>query len=317
VNFDSIYLIYGLFGLGCFLLVEGAYYLVIDLRGRKRDPNRRLRMLSSGQSRHRVMVKLRRERSFTAESGPLVWFEDLVVQSGIRTSLWRVVVTMLAFGASGLIVAFLIKSDLLVATAVALAAGLLIPLLVLYVMRRRRLRRFERQFPDAVDMVVRGLRAGHPVPAALAIVAKEMPDPIGSEFGVTLDEMTYGLELDRALKNLRGRVGLPDVNFLVVAVSIQLQLGGNLAEVLSNLARVIRERLKMKLKIKAASAEGRFSAIVLSIVPFALMGIISFMNPSYYGDVMNDPIFLPGVGAAFVLMIFGIFVMWRMVNFRV
>jgi tight adherence protein B len=317
VNFDSIYLVYGLLGLGCFLLVEGLYYLIIDTRGRKRDPNRRLRMLSSGKTRDQVMVSLRRERSFTSRSGPLVWFETLVIQSGIRTSLARVVVTMFALGSAGLLLTYLLRRDLLSAIVAGLAAGMLLPLLVLYGKRGARVRRFERQFPDAVDMMVRGLRAGHPVPSALAIVAQEMADPIGSEFGVTLDELTYGIELDRALKNLGGRVGLADVNFLVVAVSIQLQLGGNLAEVLSNLTGVIRERLKMKLKVKAASAEGRFSAIVLSLVPFILLGVISLLNPKYYGEVKADPIFMPGMAFAFILMIFGIFVMWRMVNFRV
>ena len=317
MHFDSIYLVYGLLGLGCFLLVEGVYVLVVDMRGQRRDPNRRLRMLSSGKTRDEVMVSLRRERSFTSATGPLVWFENLVVQSGIGTGVMRVVIIMFMLGGVAMVFAWLMRNDLLSGAVAGVVAGLLLPLLFLMFKRKARLRRFERQFPDAIDMMVRGLRAGHPVTSALTIVAKEMPDPIGSEFGITLDEMTYGYELDRALKNLRGRVGLADVSFLVVAVSIQLQLGGNLAEVLSNLARVIRERLKMKLKIKAASAEGRFSAIVLSIVPFALMAILTTMNPGFYAEVMDDPIFMPTMAGAFIMMIFGIIVMWRIVNFRV
>jgi tight adherence protein B len=317
VNFDSIYLVYGLLGLGCFLLVEGVYLLVVDMRGRQRDPNRRLRMLSAGKTRDDVMISLRRQRSFTSASGPLVWFESLVVQSGIGAGVMRVVVVMLMLGGGGLVLTWLARNDILSGVIGGVVAGLLLPLLFLILKRRARLRRFERQFPDAIDMMVRGLRAGHPVSAALGIVAKEMLDPIGSEMGITLDEMTYGLELDRALTNLRARVGLPDVSFLVVAVSIQVQLGGNLAEVLGNLSRVIRERLKMKLKIKAASAEGRFSAVILSIVPFGLMAILTLMNPGYYAEVMDDPMFMPGMGGAFIMMIFGIIVMWRLVNFRV
>jgi tight adherence protein B len=317
VNFDSIYLIYGLLGLGCFLLVEGIYYLVVDVEGRRRDPNRRLRMLSAGRTRDEVLISLRRQRSFTAASGPLVWFEGLIVQSGIGAGVMRVVIVMLMLGGGALVLAWLARNDLLSGVVAGVLAGLLLPLSFLLLKRRARLRRFERQFPDAIEMMVRGLRAGHPVSAALGIVAREMPDPIGSEIGTTIDEMTYGVELDRALANLRARVGLPDVSFLVVAVSIQLQLGGNLAEVLANLARVIRERLKMKLKIKAASAEGRFSAVVLSIVPFALMGILTTMNPGFYGEVMDDPIFMPGMAGAFIMMVFGIIVMWRLVNFRV
>jgi tight adherence protein B len=317
VNFDSIYLVYGFLGLGCFLLVEGVYYLLVDTQGRRRDPNRRLRMLASGKTRDEVAVSLRRQRNFTSDRGPLVWFESLVIQSGIGAGLMRVTFLMFGLGGVALILTYLVRGDLLSGIVAGIAAGLLLPLLVLLAKRRRRMRRFERQFPDAVEMMVRGLRAGHPVTSALSLVAREMTDPIGTEFGITLDELTYGFELDRALKNLRGRVGLPDVSFLVVAVSIQIQLGGNLAEVLSNLARVIRERLKMKLKIKAASAEGRFSAIVLSIVPFALIGILTALNPGFYGEVKDDPIFMPVLGGAFILMIFGIFVMWRLVNFRV
>ena len=317
MNFDSIYLVYGLLGLGCVFLVEGVYFLVADMQGRHRDPNRRLRMLSSGRTRDEVMVSLRRQRNFTSDSGPLVWFETLVVQSGVRAGLLRVVIVMLALGGGGLILSWLVRGNLLLSIVVGASAGLMLPIAFLLFKRRARLRRFERQFPDALDMMVRGLRAGHPVSAALSIVAKEMPDPIGTEVGITLDEMTYGLELDRALKNLRARVGLPDVSFLVVAVSIQLQLGGNLAEVLGNLTRVIRERLKMKLKVKATSAEGRASAVVLSIMPFALMGILTVMNPGYYAEVWNDPVFLPGMAIAFIMMVFGIFVMWRLVNFRI
>jgi tight adherence protein B len=317
VNFDSIYLVYGLLGLGCFLLVEGVYLLVVDVRGRRRDPNRRLRMLSAGKTRDDVMVSLRRERTFTSDTGPLVWFESLIVQSGIGAGVMRVVIVMLMLGGGGLVLGWLVRNNILSGIVAGVVAGLLLPLSFLALKRRARLRRFERQFPDAIDMMVRGLRAGHPVSAALGIVAKEMPDPIGSEIGITLDEMTYGLELDRALTNLRARVGLQDVSFLVVAVSIQSQLGGNLAEVLGNLSRVIRERLKMKLKIKAASAEGRFSAVILSIVPFGLMAILTLMNPGYYAEVMDDPMFMPGMGGAFIMMIFGIIVMWRLVNFRV
>jgi tight adherence protein B len=317
VNIDSLYLVYGLLGLGGVLLVEGVYYLVVDMRGRNRDPNRRLKMLSGGRRREEVMVSLRRQRSFSAQSGPLVWFESLVVQSGLQASMMRTILFMLALAVGGVLLGYLMRGDILSGMLAGVVTGLLLPVLFLLLKRKKRIKRFERQFPDGLDMIVRGLRAGHPVTSALGIVAKEMPDPIGSEIGITLDEMTYGVDLDRALANLRGRVGLPDVSFLVVAVSIQMQLGGNLAEVLSNLSRVIRERLKMKLKIKAASAEGRFSAIVISIVPFVLIGVISTVNPSFYGDVMDDPLFMPGMVGAFVLMIFGIIVMWKLVNFKV
>ncbi|MFO1059996.1 MAG: type II secretion system F family protein [Dongiaceae bacterium] len=317
MTFDNLYLIYFLLGLGCLMLVEGVYFLVVDLQGRRRDPNRRLRMLSSGKTRDEVMVSLRRERRLTPRFRPLAWFEGLLVQAGVRIGLVQMLLVMLALAAGGLLFGYLARGDLTSALGGAVVAGLVLPPAVLMLKRRARLRRFESQFPDAIDMMVRGLRAGHPVTAAISLVARELPDPVGSEFGLAMDEMTYGFELDRALKNLRDRVGSQDVGFLVVAVSIQVQLGGNLAEVLSNLSHVIRERLKMKLKIKAVSAEGRFSAVVLSIVPFGLVGMLTFLNPDFYSGVQDDPIFMPVMTGAFVMMIFGIIVMWRMVNFRV
>jgi tight adherence protein B len=173
------------------------------------------------------------------------------------------------------------------------------------------------QLPDAIDIVVRSLRAGHPVSTSISMVAREMRDPIATEFGLVVDEMTYGLNLDVALSNLARRVGLSDLRFLVVAVMIQTQVGGNLAEILSGLSRVIRERAKMRAKIRALSAEGRFSAGLLSILPFALAGVINLLTPTFYSAVSNDPVFWPILGFGCFLMVVGVLVMYRLVNFRV
>ena len=173
------------------------------------------------------------------------------------------------------------------------------------------------QLPDSIDIVVRSLRAGHPVPTSIAMVAREMRDPIATEFGLVVDEMTYGLNLDTALSNLARRVGLSDLRFLVVAVMIQTQVGGNLAEILNGLSRVIRERGKMRAKIRALSAEGRFSAGLLSILPFVLMGVINLIAPQFYRAVSDDEVFWPILGFGFFLMVLGIITMYRMVNFRV
>jgi tight adherence protein B len=164
---------------------------------------------------------------------------------------------------------------------------------------------------------VRSLRAGHPVSTAITMVAREMRDPIATEFGLVVDEMTYGLNLDDALSNMARRVGLNDLRFLVVAVMIQMQVGGNLAEVLNSLSRVIRERATMRAKIRALSAEGRFSASLLSVLPFILIGVITLVRPTYYAGVSPDPFFWPILWVGFGLMVLGIMVMYRMVNFRV
>ena len=198
-----------------------------------------------------------------------------------------------------------------------MGVGVAGPLLVLILSRSRRLKEMTRQLPDAIDIVVRSLRAGHPVSTSITMVAREMRDPIATEFGLVVDEMTYGLNLDDALSNMARRVGLSDLRFLVVAVMIQMQVGGNLAEVLNSLSRVIRERATMRAKIRALSAEGRFSASLLSVLPFILVGVITLVRPTYYAGVSADPFFWPILWVGFGLMVLGIMVMYRMVNFRV
>src|SRR5262249_41076955 len=134
--------------------------------------------------------------------------------------------------------------------------------------RARRIARFAEQLPDAIDLIVRGVRVGYPLPVALGLVAREMPDPIGMEFGLTSEEITFGLDLKTAVENLYRRVGQDDLLFLVVAMNVQSQTGGNLAEVLTRLSRLVRNRAKVHLKIRALTAEGRVSAKFLSAMPF-------------------------------------------------
>ncbi|RMF11182.1 MAG: type II secretion system protein F, partial [Alphaproteobacteria bacterium] len=170
---------------------------------------------------------------------------------------------------------------------------------------------------DAVDVMVRSLRAGHPLPIAIAMVGREMPDPIGTEFGMTADELTYGLDLETAMGNMAARVGQDDLALLVVAISIQSKTGGNLSEILSNLARVLRARFKMRRRIKAVSAEGRFSALGLSALPFIVFAGLMFASPNFYGEIWNEPMVRQGLGLALGLITVGNLIMFRMVNFRI
>lgn len=315
------YLFYGAVFLSVLLLVEGLFYLLTGPgSGAANSPNRRLRMLVSGNSREQVMVQLQRERPLPASDrprNPVEWFAVLVAQAGVRRSPRGVVLIMAALGGlAGLFGMAAFRSEL-VAGAGAVLLGLIVPLLVLLLKRRARWKAMTAQLPDSIDIIVRSLRAGHPVSTSISMVAREMRDPIATEFGLVVDEMTYGLNLDTALSNLARRVGLNDLRFLVVAVMIQSQVGGNLAEILNGLSRVIRERAKMRAKIRALSAEGRFSAVLLSILPFALIGVINLIAPKFYSAVSQDPVFWPILGVGFVLMILGIIVMYRLVNFRV
>ena len=320
MQLDSEFFIYGIVFLSALLLAEGIYFLIVDMtRSAVRSPNRRLRMLASGESRESVMLKLRRERSMAGETigfDPVMAFGNLVVQTGLGRTPTQVLMVMGLVAAGLTLIAFVVTFNLLV----AVLAGLLSFLAgfgVLLLMRKIRLGKFSKQLADAIDIMVRSLRAGHPVPTALGLVSRELPDPCGTEFGLAVDEMTYGLDLPSALQNVSRRVGLQDLRFLVVAVMIQMQVGGNLAEVLASLSHVIRDRQKMRAKVMALSSEGRFSAIVLTILPFFLAAAVNVVNPGYYGKVWDDPVFVPIMGFAVIWMFFGIIVMYRLVNFKV
>jgi tight adherence protein B len=167
-----------------------------------------------------------------------------------------------------------------------------------------------------LDVIVRGLRAGHPFRVSLALVAREMPDPIGSEFGIVADEVTFGLEQTAAIDNLCSRVGQPDLSFFSTAVTIQQQSGGNLAEIMTRLSRLLRSRTKMRLKIRSLSAEGRLSAIALSATPFFLVGIIQLIAPEYFAVVSDSWLIMPSIIFGMFLLVVGNIVMYRMVNFR-
>lgn len=314
------YLFYAAIFLSVLLLVEGLFYLLSGPGGGATSPNRRLRMLVGGAQREDVMVRLQRERPLPSGDrarNPVEWFVLLVAQSGMNLSPQRVLLLMVGIGGAAALISMFAFRSPIVAASGALAVGVAGPLLVLVLNRRRRLKEMTRQLPDAIDIVVRSLRAGHPVSTSITMVAREMRDPIATEFGLVVDEMTYGLNLDDALSNMARRVGLNDLRFLVVAVMIQMQVGGNLAEVLSGLSRVIRERATMRAKIRALSAEGRFSAALLSVLPFVLISLITLIRPTYYSAVSADPMFWPVLGVGFALMVVGIVVMYRMVNFRV
>jgi tight adherence protein B len=199
----------------------------------------------------------------------------------------------------------------------AVFAGVVMPFMVLRFLRSRRQKKFGAQFPDSLDIIVRSLRAGHPVPIAISMVAREMADPIGSEFGIVSDEITYGADLESALRNLFFRVGTDDLPLFVTAVAIQGSTGGNLGEILENLSGVIRQRFKMRRKIRALAAEGRASALILSSLPIAIFLIIQVVAPNFYGSVWHQDVTMKALMIAGTWMGIGNFIMYRMVNFRI
>lgn len=329
--FDTIYLIYGAIFLAALLLVEGLYYLFTDGRGGREAVNRRMKMLEGGSTTREVFETLRREpRDKVSFLGPLSgWgasLDHLIQQTGMTLTIQRLILMMAALTVGCFATAVLMtRGGILsgsvtvigIIVVVSLLAGIGGPIMFLKYKKAERLRNFAEQLPDALDIMVRSLQAGHPISAAMTLVTKEMPDPIGTEFGIAVDEMTYGLELREALANLGDRVDVEDYQYVVVSINIQADTGGNLAEVLHGLSTVIRARFRMFKKIKALSAEGRMSAKILSILPIGFAALTFSNKPQYYINAADDPLFWPLVGCAIGLQLVGMFIMYKLVNFRV
>jgi tight adherence protein B len=175
----------------------------------------------------------------------------------------------------------------------------------------------QEQFPVALDVFVRGLRAGHPVAAALDLLTVEMPDPIGSEFGTVMDEVTYGADLRDALSDMAERWDMEDIRMFVVSLAIQSETGGNLAEILENLSKVIRDRASMMMKVRALSSEGRMTAMMLTGLPVFAFILLFIIRPSFYLDIADDPAFIPGFAFLLVLYAIGFITIRRMVDLKV
>ena len=319
-DIDPVYVIYLFVALAAGLFVEGIYLLFFNARSYRKNVNRRLRLLDNQPDREGVLVQLRRERGLTMTGDyqlPLVALNRLILQSGLKLGIGKfaIYVGVLALLAFGLVM--VIRDDLLEAFGAALFCCTLLPLLLLKFKRGRRQKVFGAQFPDALDIIVRSLRAGHPVPVAINMVTREMADPIGTEFGIVIDEVTYGADLETAMRNLYFRIGQDDLPLFVTAVAIQTSTGGNLGEILENLSAVIRQRFKMRRKIRALASEGRASAMILSSLPILMFLVIQIITPQFYASVWNEDLTKICLAAAGAWMLIGNIIMFRMVNFRI
>lgn len=206
---------------------------------------------------------------------------------------------------------------LLLTLLVAVAAAVVLPLMVIDQRGARRLRLLEQQFPLALDIFIRGLRAGHPVSRSLELLIREMADPIAGEFEQVVAQVNYGWDLRQALEALGERVQTQDVRMFVVSMAIQAETGGSLAEVLDGLTKVIRERASMKLKVRALASEGKMTAGVLSGVPVLTFLAVFTLNPAFYLDVADDPAFLPSIIALLSLYLTGVYSIRRMINLKI
>jgi len=318
-DLDPLYLIWLFVALSAALTVEAVYLLCFSTVSYRGQINRRL-LLAKDHDREGVLVALRRERGLTEQGNyRLIFFalNRLILQSGITIGLARLALVIAIGSIVSFVATVLFRGSLTEASIVGVLCATALPFSVLHLLRRRRQKKFAAQFPDALDTIVRSLRAGHPVPVAISLVGREMPDPIGSEFGILSDEITYGADLETAMRNLYLRIGSDDLPLFVTAVGIQASTGGNLGEILENLSAVIRERFKMRRKIRALAAEGRASALILSALPIGLFIVVQVTSPNFYASVWHENLTkLLLVGGA-MWMLVGNLTMFKMVNFKI
>jgi tight adherence protein B len=317
---DSIYVIYLFVAASAGLFAEAMYLLFYKSGSYRRRINHRLNVMVDKTDRGSTLAELRRERGLTSSGNyrlPLVALNRLVLQSGVTIGFTKLILIAAAVTGLSFLALLMVRGNVLQALLGALVVGLLLPYFALTMLRNKRQKAFGAQFPDALDIIVRSLRAGHPVPIAINMVGREMPDPIGSEFGIISDEITYGADLETALRNLHFRIGQEDLPLFVTAVAIQGSTGGNLGEILDNLSNVIRQRFKMRRKVRALASEGRASAMILSSLPIGMFLVILFISPDFYSSVWSYPLTKMALGGATAWMGLGNLVMFRMVNFRI
>jgi tight adherence protein B len=320
LHLDSIYLVYALVLASAGLFAEGFYLLCFSGGSYRKSINRRLQLLKDQPDRESILIQLRRERGLTGGGNYRLHFvnlNQLILQSGLTVGIGRLAAIIAITAAIALVAGTVWRGSVVQGVMIGVLSGTLLPWLVLVFLRSRRKKAFGAQFADGLDIIVRSLRAGHPVPVAIAMVAREMRDPIGSEFGIIADEITYGSDLETALRNLYFRVGDDDLPLFVTAVAIQGTTGGNLGEILQNLSAVIRERFKMRRKVRALAAEGRASAIILSSLPIAVFCVIQILTPDFYASVWNEDITKKVLMLAGCWMLVGNFIMYKLVNFKI
>ena len=315
---NQLWVIYGLVFFAAILATESLYWLIYELRGNKKTINRRLTLGEKSAAKGQVLDILRRERGFADFNSPaLTRLNDFFVQTGLRVSKTALTLWTLMVAAVISVPLWTLLLPQWQAAGIGLIVAPALVGLYLSITRRRRIERFAQQLPDSLDIIVRGLRVGHPFSSAIELVAREMRDPIGSELGITADEMTFGQDVVTAVSNLYRRVGQEDLVFLAIAVSVQSQTGGNLADVLARLATLMRERVTMRLKIKALSAEGRLSGWFLSAMPFILFGAIQLVATDYFGGLKGSPFLVPALVYGLTSLILANIAIYRMVHFKV
>jgi len=308
-----------------FLLV---YSFVVPVFGAERQAakrlKKRLRELALHERRHSAAAMLREK--YLRELSPLErWLEALpgmerlalfIEQSGRQMPAYRLVVVAAALAAGAGWLAFALLHQPVLAV-LASAGASVTPFFRISFQRTKRMARFEEQLPEALDVMVRALKAGHPFSGTLQLVAEEMDDPIAREFGITFADINYGLDVKQAFMNMLERIPNITLMTLVTAVVVQRETGGNLAETLSKISSVIRGRFRFNRRVKTLSAEGRMSAWILAMIPFSLFVMIMVTTPSYLPIMLQEPTGLKIIAVSFFLQVIGILWIRRIIRIEV
>ncbi len=300
-----------------FLVAQSAWSL-IRTGADRRAVNRRLAVADQAGSLGDLVLELRKQRGLKENGeGRAGWLADLVLRSGVPYEPRKWGLYVAAIGLIGAMLTFSLTHKLVFAAPAGLVLALVFPLIYLKFEAGRRAKALGKQLPNALEIVVRSLEAGHPVPSAIALVGREMPDPIGSEFGMAGDEIAYGATLEQAVANIAARCKHPDFDLFSATIRLQERSGGNLVGLLKMNAHTIRERQKMRLKIHAASSEGRASAMILTSAPFIVIAFLETVRPQFYGDVIGDKTVQIGLVALGGWMLLGNLVMRKMIDMRI
>lgn len=317
---EEVYLFYIGLAVGVLLLSTGVMQLLARGENQAEARNRRLKMIGKGATAEEVLALLRPPES-SSLLHRLPFLGDLpreMARAGMSMAPSRFLlfcglgVGALAAGAIG--TQFLPPFQ---AVSLAVILAFFVPVAIVKSMRKKRVEKLVAQLPDSLELMARGLRVGHPLNTSIGAVAREMPDPIGSEFGIIFDQVTYGDDLPSAFQDFAERMDIEDVHYLSVSIAIQHGTGGDLARVVDILAKTIRGRLSMRRRIKAASSEGRLSALILSALPFFLYFCVSISSPTYYSSVHGDPLFLPLLLIALGLIALNAMILHKLTNFRI
>lgn len=289
-------------------------------RQTRKAVNRRLATAERAGSLGELVLELRKQRGITEDGRSILswsWLADLVMRSGVKVDppRWAMMIggLVLVGGVGGLF--FLHNAFIALGLAVALGIGG--PIVYLNFQAGSRTKKLSLQLPQALEVMVRSLEAGHPIPTSISLVGRELPDPIGSEFGMAADEIAYGATLEQAVSRIADRCRHQDVDLFAASIRLQEKTGGNLTGLLKTLAHTVRERHKMRLKIRAASSEGRMSAYILSGAPIICFIFINVAQPHYYADVIHTRFIQIGLGVLGGLLVSGNLVMRKMIDMRI